>query len=107
MFTELIVVVEYDSVLLRPGTRRIVFFEPDDVDAAIAELDRIHAEIGDEASTPSYTSVCGQNVSLLHSAAYRFLFVSRGWFRQVSGRAGSSPCRGSGGVVASGVGSGK
>jgi hypothetical protein len=49
VFTELIVVVECDSIFLRPGTRRVVLFEPDDVDAAIAELDRIHAEIGDES----------------------------------------------------------
>jgi hypothetical protein len=32
---------------------RIVSFEVDDRDAAIAELDRMHADIDDEPDTPS------------------------------------------------------
>ena len=35
------------------GVQLVVQFDPVDVDAAIAELDRMHAEIADEADTPS------------------------------------------------------
>ena len=51
MHTELITVVDRDPVGDR--LRRIVFFDPDVVDAAIAELDRMHAEIDDENNTPA------------------------------------------------------
>ena len=48
---EWIHVLELDRTLQR--VRRMVQFDPDDRHAAIAELDRIHAEIDDETDTPS------------------------------------------------------
>jgi hypothetical protein len=47
MYTEFIIVVDRDPV--RGRLRRIVHFDPEDVDAAIAELDRIHTENADES----------------------------------------------------------
>ena len=38
---------------LRESWRRFAFFDPDDVDAAIAELDRMYAEVDTEPETPS------------------------------------------------------
>ena len=49
MFIELIRVVDREPAGDR--WRRMVIFDPDDVDAAIAELDRMHAEIADEPNT--------------------------------------------------------
>ena len=51
MYLEFITVVDLDPVGDR--WRRLVDFDLDDREAAIAELDRLHAEIADEPNTPS------------------------------------------------------
>ena len=51
MFIDDINVVRFEPVGGR--FRRTVLFDPDDRDAAIAELDRMHADIDDEPDTPS------------------------------------------------------
>ncbi len=51
MYLEHILVADLDPVLEQP--RRYVSFDLDDRDAAIAELDRMPAEIADERNTPS------------------------------------------------------
>ena len=51
MFIELIDVVDCDPVGGR--LRRVVLFDPDDREAAIAELDRMYAEIAGEPDTPA------------------------------------------------------
>ena len=51
MYSEAINVVEWDPDGGR--MRRLVLFDLDDRCAAIAELDRMHAEISDEPDTPS------------------------------------------------------
>ena len=51
MFIELIRVVDRDPVGDR--LRRMVLFDMDDVDAAIAELDRMHAETDGRSEEPS------------------------------------------------------
>ena len=51
MFVEFINVVDRDPVGDR--WRRLVLFDADDRDTAIAELDRMHADIDDKPHTPS------------------------------------------------------
>ena len=51
MINEWIQILELDRTLQL--LRRMVQFDPADRDAAIAELDRLHAEIGDQPQTPS------------------------------------------------------
>jgi hypothetical protein len=51
MFTDMIACVRFDPQLRR--LQRRVLFDPDDRDAAIAELDRMHAEIAAEPDTAS------------------------------------------------------
>lgn len=51
MFTDMIACLRFDAQLRR--LQRRVLFDLDDRDGAIAELDRMHAEIDDEPDPPS------------------------------------------------------
>jgi hypothetical protein len=51
MYLEQITVVDHDPAA--DSWRRFVLFDPDDRDAAIAELDRMHAENDTEPNTPA------------------------------------------------------